>query len=130
MTNIKISILVSALFFVGVGAYIFAGKPQKRPVEMEQIYSGEVTIRMTRDDFIPDTVTITRGTKVTFVNGDKLSHWPASDLHPSHMLYPEFDPKKGIGPGEEWSFVFEKTGKWDMHDHLIPYIVGTVTVSE
>lgn len=92
--------------------------------------SGEVTINMTEDGFVPDEIKITKGTKVTFKNSDKFYHWPASDLHPSHSQYSDFDPRRTIEPGESWSFVFDKVGEWGMHDHISPYMIGKIHVVE
>lgn len=128
----KVKIILALLIIVlaAGGIYMFRGKVNSPKVESGKTLSGEVVISMTEDGYIPDTIQVTKGTKVRFKNNDKLFHWPASDLHPTHTLYPEFDPRKGIGPGEEWSFVFEKPGEWGMHDHLAPYIVGTIKVVE
>ncbi|OHA03348.1 MAG: hypothetical protein A3J58_01255 [Candidatus Sungbacteria bacterium RIFCSPHIGHO2_02_FULL_52_23] len=93
-----------------------------------KIYSDFATITMVADGFSPAVITVRKGTRVTFINRDTLWRWPASDIHPSHDLYPQFDPKHPIEPGEEWSFVFEEKGEWGMHDHLAPYITGKVTV--
>ena len=95
-----------------------------------QAREGETVIKITEDGFSPSEIKIKLGTKVRFVNESKYWHWPASDLHPTHTLYSEFDPKKPFGPGEEWSFTFDKAGDWYFHDHLSPYITGKVSVVE
>ena len=115
------------LVFVGVSVFIVL----KQSEALEQkVYSGEAVIRITDDGFNPQEIRITRGTKVSFVNESEVRRWPASDLHPTHTIYVAFDSQKPIAPGEEWSFVFEKTGKWNMHDHLAPYLVGTIYVTD
>lgn len=91
---------------------------------------GSVTVSMTADNFEPERITIPVGTTVTFVNKDKVARWPASNLHPTHTLYPEFDPKEPVGVGKSWSFKFDKVGSWKYHDHLSPYITGTITVTQ
>lgn len=118
---------VGAIIIFGI-AFLFLRKVRTESSGVTR--SGEVVIEMTEDGFVPDTVRITRGTTVRFINRDNLGHWPASDLHPSHTIYPEFDPKKPIPPGEEWSFTFDQIGEWGMHDHLSPYIEGTIIVVE
>lgn len=75
-----------------------------------------------------DAITINKCTEVTFQNNDSRARWPAADYHPTHGIYPEFDPQKEIAPGKSWSFVFEKTGTWKFHDHLLPTIRGKITV--
>src|SRR6185369_14523485 len=90
---------------------------------------GNVTIHMDENGFIPTKVTISVGEKITFENVGKEPHWPASNIHPSHKIYPEFDPKKGIPSGEEWTFTFNKVGEWRFHDHLASQFTGTITVN-
>lgn len=88
------------------------------------------TVIMKEDSFQPQTLTIQRCTKVVFKNQDKISRWPASNLHPTHGIYPQFDPKEPVEPGQEWSFVFDKSGRWKYHDHLVPFIRGLINVSD
>lgn len=88
----------------------------------------EKTIIITKMQYSPSFLTIPQCTKVIFINQDTTDHWPASDIHPTHGIYPEFDPKRSIKPNEKWSFVFEKKGKWSFHDHLYPTINGTIDV--
>jgi len=88
------------------------------------------TMTMKNQSYNPETLTIQRCTKVVFKNQDNVSYWPASNLHPTHSIYPAFDPKKPIEPNQEWSFVFDKVGKWKYHDHLSPSIRGVIKVSD
>lgn len=90
-----------------------------------------ITIEMTENRFSPREITIpTQGGTVTFINRDKVDRWPASNIHPTHGIYPEFDPKRPIKPGESWSFKFEKAGQWRYHDHLLPHVRGVVGVED
>jgi plastocyanin len=120
----------AALVLVGAGAVIFA-LPNENPSPIDTTpISGETIVRMTEDGFVPSELFITVGTTVRFVNEDEYWHWPASDLHPTHGVYAAFDSRKGIAPGAEWAFTFDQAGTWGMHDHLIPYVVGSITVVE
>lgn len=89
----------------------------------------DFTITITEEGFSSDPIKIAKGTRVIFVNKGTSPHWPASDFHPTHGIYPEFDPLKGINFGEEWSLVF-KPGKWHYHDHLYPNFTGIVEVEK
>ena len=89
-----------------------------------------VSVTITDNGFEPETIQIEKGTEVIFKNIDNQPHWPASDLHPTHGIYPEFDPTQPIEPGKEWSFVFNKIGVWRYHDHLYPRNKGTITVTK
>lgn len=112
------------------------GEPGKRACyqtlagRMADIFgaSNVFTISMDDQKFIPNEITIKKGQTVTFVNQGKENHWPASNIHPTHGIYPEFDPKEPIYPGLSWSFTFDKTGQFRFHDHLFPEIKGLVTV--
>ncbi|MDO8496545.1 MAG: cupredoxin domain-containing protein [bacterium] len=91
-------------------------------------HSETVIIKMTDDSFNPQDITIHVGAIIIFKNMGKDDHWPASNIHPTHEIYPEFDPHRPIPPGEDWVFTFDKAGTWKLHDHLYPNIAGTITV--
>ena len=78
--------------------------------------------------FVPDELFIGKGETVTFRAEIERQFWPASNLHPDHSIYPEFDPQRPLQPQEEWSFVFERPGTWRFHDHLRSYYTGTIYV--
>ncbi len=85
-------------------------------------------IEMTNNGFLPRRITVNVNDTVIFINTDTTTHWPASDIHPSHGIYPAFDPKKFIVPGSTWSFQFDRVGMWSFHDHLAPEFTGVVQV--
>lgn len=95
----------------------------------EKTYSRDAfTIFMTQDGFEPRELTITLGDTITFVNKDDTDRWPASNLHPTHDIYPEFDSKQGIVSGSLWSFTFDRAGEWRYHDHIFPHLRGKILV--
>lgn len=80
------------------------------------------------DGFDPAQIKIVQGDTVKFINNGESPAWPASDIHPTHQIYPDFDPKKPILPGKIWSFEFDRAGEWRFHNHLKPELVGKVIV--
>ena len=90
--------------------------------------SPEYVVSMTEGAFVPENLEIPVGGIVRFVNSDGKPRWPASNLHPTHGIYPEFDPQRVVTPGESWGFKFKKPGIWRYHDHLHPAIRGVITV--
>jgi len=86
----------------------------------------EVVLR--EDGFDPEEFTISAGDTIIFSTTRGTHFWPASNLHPTHDIYPAFDPGEPIPADATWSFTFEERGTWRMHDHLAPYFTGTVTV--
>lgn len=91
-------------------------------------HSQTQVIEMTTNGFVPQEVTIDESSTIIFINKDSVAHWPASDIHPTHEIYPEFDPKKGIEQGKSWTFKFTRVGEWGLHDHLFPHFRGKITV--
>lgn len=87
-------------------------------------------IMLTEDGFSPQEITITTGDMISFKTNRSVLFWPASNLHPTHDIYPEFDPKEPILPDKEWRFRFDKAGRWQFHDHLAPKYTGTVVVRD
>jgi len=89
---------------------------------------GSVVVYVTDKGFEPESVEIGAGDTVVFENVDREEHWPASDDHPTHTRYPEFDPKKPLESDTKWSFTFDKPGEWKYHDHQNPYLKGEIVV--
>lgn len=100
------------------------------PTLQNNSVTSSKNVILTKDGFTPKTLTIRKGQKVMFSTQMARSFWPASDLHPTHELYGEFDPKKPIQKDASWSFTFKKPGKWKYHDHLFPYFRGEIIVTE
>lgn len=73
-------------------------------------------------------LTIAVGDTVTWKNEGTSNFWPASNVHPSHNILPEFDADKPLAPGSEYSYTFDKAGSWPWHDHLRARLGGTITV--
>jgi plastocyanin len=129
--------IIISLFFLTLIFLFIVGYSQVSRQSNEQIQTQEpaptngkvvATINMNDDNYKPNEVTLNAGEAITFVNKSNSNKWPASNIHPTHELYPEFDPKRELKPGESWTFTFNNKGQWRMHDHLVPYIKGTITV--
>lgn len=100
-------------------------------------------INMTDDGFQPSEITINKGDTISFKNVGKNPHWPASNNHPTHTIYPGsgiekcgtaeangiFDACRGLNAGETFSFTFNAPGVWRFHDHLFPDTGGVITVN-
>ncbi len=104
------------------------GQPgrNKRPSEA----SAEATVTYDNEGFSPDVLRIKKGTAVSFHNtsGDDL--WVASNPHPTHTGYLNFDAKEAMGSGEMYIFTFNRIGTFSYHNHLSPSKQGTIIVEE
>jgi plastocyanin len=88
------------------------------------------TVTYADSGFSPAKITVKKGTTVSFENKSSGSVWVASDVHPTHLLLPGFDAKKGMVSGSVYQYTFAKVGTWTYHDHLHPTQVGVVIVTE
>ena len=91
--------------------------------------SQDLVVEITSSGFNPATLEISQGDKVTWTNKGSAKAWPASAVHPTHNVYPGFDAKRGLSQGESYSFIFEKVGSWNYHDHLSPSTTGKIIVN-
>lgn len=78
--------------------------------------------------FVPQELMIRIGDEIEFINEDETARWPASGIHPTHMLCQGFDSLKGLSKGESYSFKFSSAGSCPMHDHLMPGMRGKIIV--
>ena len=77
------------------------------------------TVEYTRQGvFVPERLDIATGDTVVFVNTSDVPVWPASNIHPTHEILPDFDPLEVIWPGESWSHAFNRNGYWRYHNHI------------
>lgn len=111
-------------------AYLLLGTILLGAPPHSQAATQTTKVLMQKDSFSPQTITINQGDTVVFENVDAQDRWPASNIHPTHEIYPEFDPKKPIPANTSWQFTFNKAGTWKYHDHLLPTISGTVVVTD
>lgn len=90
--------------------------------------SSHHKVTLTKDGFEPEELVILKGDTVSFVTFLDSPFWPASDFHPSHTIYPEFDSLEYISPDKTWEFVFNKEGRWKFHDHTNASYDGAIIV--
>ncbi|MBI5620123.1 hypothetical protein HY950_04130 [Candidatus Gottesmanbacteria bacterium] len=135
---------------VGVGWYILQGAagtpvtpdsgveqtvvPTGEPVGGEATGNGgaveQMTVTYTDSGFVPNSVTVKKGTTVKFINESSGEMWVASALHPTHQLLPGFDQLKSVSKGGTYGYVFEKVGTWKYHNHVAAADTGVVVVTE
>lgn len=99
----------------------------------------DVLVRFDGEAFEPKELTVTKGTRVRFLNESTQDVWPASAVHPTHSIYPEsdqsnclgssFDACKPLAKDEFFDFTFTHEGEWRYHDHVRAFITGAVTVT-
>lgn len=115
---------------------------EEKSEEKEADETKSHTVVISSSGFSPNVLEIKRGDRVIFINRDSNTHWPASNVHPTHTVYPGssiqkcgsdaestiFDSCKELRQGEEYSFVFNEIGRWNYHDHSRASLTGTIIV--
>lgn len=118
------SSIIAAAFLFSACASIPAPSASRDTLPAEH-----TEVIMNTDGFSPASVSLMAGDTVCWMNehaGE--ARWPASNDHPTHEEYAEFDPQTPVRDGNHWCFTFSKPGSWVYHDHLFPEFRGTVVV--
>ncbi len=145
MQNKTLPIII-ALVVLLVGGYFLLSKPKdvtvpplqkntavgntapEEPATTTILPKQKHEVTCSAEGFSPAVLSIKVGDIVTFTNKSKKGFWPASNSHPVHTDYPEFDAKKEIANGKTYEFTFTKAGEWGYHNHLNPKMIGVVVV--
>ena len=99
------------------------GTPSETPLPNSWI------VEFTDDGFVPKRLEIEVGQQVQFVNSSESSLWPASNIHPTHQVMPEFDAGSPVGADGAWAFTFDKPGFWRYHNHMVPEHSGLIVAT-
>ena len=101
----------TALLAAAALAALLAVAPSPRPATVVHI----------RDDaFVPASLTVAAGDKVTFVNDDDDAHTATADDA-------SWD-SEGLNQGQKWTHGFAKTGRVAFHCTVHPMMHGTIVV--
>lgn len=114
----------------------------KEPIIEEQAGETQLTIVYGNSGYSPADLTVGIGDAVVFRNESSRTLWPASDIHPTHTIYPGsgiqkcgtneaqdiFDACGALEPGETWTFTFGDEGSWGYHNHRFPSHKGVIMV--
>lgn len=92
------------------------------------VTSRQVIVEITKDGFVPATLSIPKGTRVTWVNKGSGSHQVAANPHPEHSSVQGLDSRSPIGSDNSYSYTFDQPGTYTYHDHMNPANNGTVVV--
>lgn len=132
--NILLLLVATIVALGGIGSLIFLNwkpAPQSDAAEKLVLTEPEAAVHhivLTEKGFVPDKIVIRQDDTVVFSTELNAPFWPASNLHPSHLIYPEFDSKEKIDADKTWEFKFVKPGRFKYHDHLFANNIGLITV--
>ncbi len=93
----------------------------------EALRADSLLVEFTDDGFDPPRLEVAVGQQVRFVNLSESSKlWPASNIHPTHEILPEFDAGRPMETDEVWAFTFHSRGFWRFHNHMAPGHSGLI----
>ncbi|MEK6844968.1 MAG: hypothetical protein AABX44_01805 [Nanoarchaeota archaeon] len=147
-------IIITAIVLIILGASLLSKKNTQDETSGENLSPSEEVVseilgpvehivEITLEGFVPRTLKIKKGDKVTWINKIVTKVRPAGDVHPTHTSYPgssvikcgtvaekeAFDACRELQYGESYSFVFNEVGSWGYHNHLQPSKDGKIVVS-
>jgi plastocyanin len=101
-------------------AVLAAGCTQPTPVvpPKNTTVGSAASVMITSFSFEPSTVTVPKGAAVTWTNQDPVAHT---------ITGTDFD-SGAVGPGQNYSHVFDKVGTYYYHCAIHPSMKGTITV--
>ena len=90
------------------------------------------TILIANNAVCPQTLTVPRGSQVTFINNDSREHEMSSDPHPEHTNCPELNQVGHLAPGQSrQSGNLNVARSCGFHDHInfqSRALQGTITI--
>lgn len=129
--NFKVVTVLLVLILVGAGVYFFQNNKKVSEEDLKitsELTKNELTIVYNNEGFSPRELKIKKGQTVKFINQSDRKMWVASDNHPAHEIYPEFDQKEITERGATYEFKFEKSGNWGYHNHTFSNHIGIIIV--
>jgi len=128
-TSLFITLALSLIILCLIFTYFYSTTSNNSQSNTASLPKGQIhEVILNENGFSPQEITIKPGDLVKFTTTQNNPYWPASDLHPTHGIYPEFDPQEPVDPKTSWTFQFLNPGKWKYHDHLYPMYRGVVVV--
>ncbi|MCW8965151.1 MAG: plastocyanin/azurin family copper-binding protein [Candidatus Pacearchaeota archaeon] len=126
MKNKNLIIGTIILFFIIIGVAYFFIQNNSKYIPTQDIQSSEeinVEIEIKNFEFIPGSVTVKKGTIVTWTNLDSAKHTATSDeegVFDSGLLSKD----------ESWSYTFNEIGSFGYYCIPHPFMTGTIEVVE
>lgn len=122
---ILVSVVAMIMMIAGCTSY---SPPSTPPATTQPQVTGAPTVTIQSFAFSPATITVPRGTTVTWVNRDSASHTIVSDAQGSGVQGALFT-SSSLGNGTNYSFKFDNPGTYSYFCSIHPSMKGTVIVT-
>lgn len=119
---------LTALFFVAMAVVIFKIALPAAEKNGDNFKSQPVAeVRITKNGFVPATLSVKSGTKVVWTNIDSSLHQVAANPYPKATGLPSLRSEI-LNNAQSYTYVTSSTGNYGYHDQLNPTINGTLVV--
>ena len=98
-----------------------------QPVAVAEQRTAVVSI--TKDGFLPATINVQKGTKITWTNNDDKPHQLQANPHPTGESLPGLKSEI-INNKQTYEYTADTAGTFGYHDQLNPTTNGTIQVQE
>ncbi len=123
------SALIAILLISTIVAVVMKKEDNKTtdPVAVAQTRTAQITI--TKDGFVPATISVKKGTKITWTNNDDKPHQLKANPHPTGESLPGLKSEI-LNNKQTYEYTADTAGSFDYHDSLNPTTNGTIEVKE
>lgn len=143
--TISLVLLAVAIAIMLCGWYLYSTQKALAPsalnTETSSAVSPETVVSYSAIGFSPKTITVKKGTAVTFKSIDGSRMWVGVNEHPTHLGYDGTSRSEHCpdatgtafdqcSAGESFTFIFQKVGSWNYHNHAKANDEGVVIVTE
>ena len=128
--GLKGSILIAlSLIFLALLLLFVVNVKKEKPSDPKVFAPPAASVLITPAGFVPASLTIMQGTKVTWTNQDDKLHQVAANPHPAGTDLPGLRSEI-LNRTQTYTYTANKTGSFGYHDQLNPSVNGTIDVKE
>src|SRR5579875_712456 len=129
MKTLHLAITAIVILMIANVTAVFGQDQNTKQIVHITIPSGALSPHCGPMCFIPEDVTVARGTVVDWVNKDLVPHNSSSGQASDNQTGTVFDSGL-IQPGHDFEHKFDKAGTYKYFDHVHPWNTGVVRVSD
>lgn len=125
--------VVVVVSFIAIVGLLTSGRDNKQASQKNPQSSSPVnetktenTVEISNFSFKPETLTIKKGTTVTWLNNDATKHNVIFDDESAGKV----EDSRLISKGEKLQYTFDKVGKFTYHCQPHPYMTASIEVTE
>ena len=97
MSFVKLGMMMGFVLAASLALAACGGDSEPQSTTVGQVQVRVATVEYVDGGFVPNRVEVDVGADVRFLNRSDGPFWPASNIHPTHQVYPGFDAKGPIG---------------------------------